>query len=73
MLKCKFCGNEYRQAVSQCPTCGGREFEDNLMTVQYGVMGYGMMMSQPCVVHLSSAQSVYPMSGVAGSYVFKEG
>jgi len=43
------------------------------MTVQYGVMGYGMMMSQPCVVHLSSAQSVYPMSGVAGSYVFKEG
>lgn len=56
MLKCKYCGNEYRQSVAQCPTCGGRKFDDSLMTVQYGAIGYDMM-SQPCVVHIVSGTS----------------
>lgn len=60
MVECKFCGNEYKQLAEQCPTCGGRSFRnknDALMTVQYGAMGYGMMMSQPCVVQVVSGTS----------------
>lgn len=71
MVKCKYCGNEYRQPAAQCPTCGGRKFEDSLMTVQYGAVGYGMMMSAPVVVHIQDEKYLYPMAGVR--YVLEEG
>lgn len=71
MVKCKYCGNEYRQSVAQCPTCGGREFKDCIMTTQLGTIGYGMMMSSPVIVHLQDVESMYPMSGVR--YVIEEG
>lgn len=40
------------------------------MTVQYGAVGYGMMMSSPVIVHLSDAERVYPVPGVR--YVVEE-
>ena len=76
MFKCKFCGNEYRQAIAQCPTCGGRKFEDALMTTGFHMVGYGPMYEVRHVIQLTSRESMYPMSpmsGGTGSYVFKEG